>query len=325
MDYELFFKINLIVLYSIFTIIRIHFSIKARKANSRFNIQESKIRLSILQIYIAITVILFFMYVFISKWFDWGLIPFYPLALRFVGLGLGIGSLIFFYIVHFYLGRNFSYTLRLRDNHTLVTSGPYRFIRHPMYSAFILFHTSFFLITQNWFFGIVWIGGLIIILLLRVNKEEEMLIEVFGDKYSDYKKRTGSLFFPIFKLMKSDRRNHIINKEWNYEALDTALSFDKIEKSILVWLKPLLNEYIEDDKTLEIIKISNQGEKISIIIQTIGLIEDHNFTLSKFTDNGLDLLKIEASGQKNFVRRIKNSYESNASDLSYYIVLSFGP
>ena len=73
----------------------------------------------------------------------------------------------------------------------LVTDGPYRWIRHPMYTAFYVLHIAVFFLTANWFIGLTWLAGLTIIIVLRVKREEAMLLARFGDKYNSYMERTG--------------------------------------------------------------------------------------------------------------------------------------
>ena len=333
MNYELFFKISLIVLYSLFTIIRIHFSRLSRKAHKRGEIKESKIRLTILQVYIIITVIIFFLFIFIPSWFEWGTIVNYPLVLRWIGIGLGLLAISLLSFVHIFLGRNFSYTLQLSDEHTLVTSGPYRFIRHPMYTAFILLHISIFLISQNWFIGIIWICGLIIILLLRINKEEEMLIEVFSEKYIDYKKHTGALFFPIFKFLRKNTREEILNGFWKYHAIDSNSELTQKEIEILQWFEPILNDFSLVGNR-EAIKFSqNDNKKLTKLndsefitqYNTVGLLKGFDFSLQFKMNQERQIITIKATGEKDFVKKIRTSYETNADYLENYRILYFGP
>jgi protein-S-isoprenylcysteine O-methyltransferase Ste14 len=81
----------------------------------------------------------------------------------------------------------------MREKHHLVTSGPYARMRHPIYSAYIIFMTSIALATANWFF-IGLLGVSIVVFAFRIPKEEQMLIEVFGEEYKTYMQRTGGLF-----------------------------------------------------------------------------------------------------------------------------------
>ena len=187
------------------------------------DVKESKIRLSLLQIYIGITVILFFLYIFWPHWFDnWSKINFYLIWLSWVGVAMGFLSLVYFIRVHIFLGKYFSYTLKILDDHVLITNGPYRFIRHPMYLAFLILHSAVFLVIGNWFFGIIWIGGLSLVLILRIPKEEEMLIDAFGEDYIEYRDRTGLLWPPIFKLLNKNSRDKIRNALWTFKAMNTG-------------------------------------------------------------------------------------------------------
>jgi len=95
--------------------------------------------------------------------------------------------------VHHELDKNFSPDLQLADQHTLVTSGPYAFVRHPMYTALLLTGIGFFLLSANAVIGLVSIPGMLLATLLRLPQEETMMIEAFGTDYERYRRRTGVL------------------------------------------------------------------------------------------------------------------------------------
>ncbi len=88
------------------------------------------------------------------------------------------------------LGTNLTDTVVTREHHTLVTRGPYRWIRHPFYVAMALITTGAALVAANWF---ILVSGVVVFTLLAVRSrvEEEQLAARFGDAYQDYKKRTG--------------------------------------------------------------------------------------------------------------------------------------
>lgn len=67
----------------------------------------------------------------------------------------------------------------------------YDYMRHPMYTALFLSMAAILLLTRNWLVGGVPLVGLCVIVLLRVEREERVMIEKFGDAYRDYMKRTG--------------------------------------------------------------------------------------------------------------------------------------
>ena len=92
--------------------------------------------------------------------------------------------------VHQTLSTNFSGNLEIREHHTLVTTGPYQWIRHPMYTAIVLWASGLVLITANWVVALLPFA-FALFFTLRAPTEERMMLEAFGDTYQDYMKRTG--------------------------------------------------------------------------------------------------------------------------------------
>ncbi len=122
-----------------------------------------------------------------------------PGWLRFLGAEVAvIASLLLFWTLRS-LGANLTDTVATRANHTLVTTGPYRWIRHPFYTAVAFIMAGNALAAANWFLFLT--GGLVFLLLaVRSRREEENLIQRFGDRYRDYMRSTGR-FLPQLRAM----------------------------------------------------------------------------------------------------------------------------
>lgn len=120
----------------------------------------------------------------------WAAFPL-PIWARWLGAVLTVTSLLLLAWVHWALGKNFSTTLHVRQRHTLVTHGPYRWVRHPMYTALFLFGVGILLLTAHWFVGGPLIVAQVTIVAVQVGKEETMMIEQFGDEYLVNMQRTG--------------------------------------------------------------------------------------------------------------------------------------
>jgi protein-S-isoprenylcysteine O-methyltransferase Ste14 len=88
------------------------------------------------------------------------------------------------------LGRNWSISLEIRDQHRLVSNGIYRLIRHPMYTAFWLMGLGQALLLPNWVAGGAGLVGFGVLYFLRIDHEERMMIQTFGDEYRSYMTRT---------------------------------------------------------------------------------------------------------------------------------------
>jgi protein-S-isoprenylcysteine O-methyltransferase Ste14 len=113
-----------------------------------------------------------------------------PNWLRWVGCGIGLASGGLLIWAFNNLGKNLTDTVVTRKDHTLVTSGPYRWVRHPFYDSVALYFLAVSLITANWF--LLLIGVLLLALIVvRTRREEEKLLARFGDSYRAYTERTG--------------------------------------------------------------------------------------------------------------------------------------
>ena len=112
------------------------------------------------------------------------------LAFSAVCLSVGVGC---FYRSHVDLGRNWSVTLEIREGHTLVTRGLYRFVRHPMYSSLLLYSLGHAAALPNWVAGPPLLVSFVLLFLLRVGPEERLMLEEFGPEYEAYRARTKRL------------------------------------------------------------------------------------------------------------------------------------
>lgn len=149
-------------------------------------------------ILLAISVIVAMVYVIHPQWIRWSFLTLWP-VLRWSGIILTITGVILLFWCHYTLGKNFFGGMKIRDGHTLVVSGPYHWVRHPMYTSFILLGTGFFLVTTSWMVGLPWLLGTFVVLWSRLGKEERMLFDEFGNSYEEYQKRTGRFFPQIWR------------------------------------------------------------------------------------------------------------------------------
>jgi protein-S-isoprenylcysteine O-methyltransferase Ste14 len=103
------------------------------------------------------------------------------------------GALLLFYRSHADLGRNWSISLEIRNEHRLVTTGIYRFVRHPMYSSFFLLAVAQLMLLPNWFAGATGLIGVGMLYAFRIRQEERMMTERFGAEYREYVAHTARL------------------------------------------------------------------------------------------------------------------------------------
>lgn len=121
-----------------------------------------------------------------------------PAWLRWLGVGLGALSVPSVHWVLSTLGRNVSATVLTKDQHELVRHGPYRWIRHPLYTTGVVLFAALGLIAANWFILTFTLLALVSIRFVVVPREEQELIARFGSKYKRYIRCTGAMI-PRFR------------------------------------------------------------------------------------------------------------------------------
>jgi protein-S-isoprenylcysteine O-methyltransferase Ste14 len=130
-----------------------------------------------------------FGYLFFPAHFRWAALPL-PEWLRWLAVAAGALCSLLMYWTLSSLGRNLTDTVVTRANAHLVTHGPYHWVRHPFYVTVALLMICTTLLTASWLIGLTSLAVLTL-LAIRTPKEEQMLIQRFGQPYRDYMARTG--------------------------------------------------------------------------------------------------------------------------------------
>ncbi len=193
------FRIAFMILLAGILAMRGYFMVKVRRAGERLMPDQSAVEregggaVLVLRVVVFLVFIAFLvMYVIGMAWIDVFSFPL-PTWLRWVGFALGLLSLAFWTWTQAALDTRWSAQLQLRKEHQLVTSGPYARIRHPLYAAMFAWAIALAILTANWLFvalAALSIAGTVV----RVPKEEQMMIEAFGNEYKAYMQRTGRYF-----------------------------------------------------------------------------------------------------------------------------------
>jgi protein-S-isoprenylcysteine O-methyltransferase Ste14 len=128
----------------------------------------------------------------VSPVFSFADYPLHPSNFIVGTVGLAVG-LWLFYKSHADLGRNWSTTLEIRDQHRLVTRGLYTVVRHPMYLSLLVYSAGQTLVLPNWIVGPAYGVAMALVFALRLYPEERMMLEEFGEQYEVYMRRTKRL------------------------------------------------------------------------------------------------------------------------------------
>ncbi|MBY8996514.1 MAG: isoprenylcysteine carboxylmethyltransferase family protein [Candidatus Thorarchaeota archaeon] len=196
MEEERMFRIIFVVTFSLFAVVRIYYRSQTigRESEKEESLRDPQ------TIFLSIVILSYFAamfsYILLPDWIFWAHLDLH-VVIRWSGVvlaALGIGLLVW---IHHTLGRQYAAKLEIQKEHALIEAGPYKKVRHPMYTVFILFSLAVALIAANLLI-------LIFAILIAIpfhwisRKEERMLIDQFGEEYQSYMKRSGR-FLPPFR------------------------------------------------------------------------------------------------------------------------------
>lgn len=129
---------------------------------------------------------------FFGPWLDFAHVGL-PEWARWGGAAIVVAGVWYFWRTHVALAQNWTPLLEVREGNTLVTTGPYRLVRHPMYSSSFVIDAGFALLSANWLVATTLLAGMAVLYAVRVNDEETLMLDAFGDEYRAYMDRTGRL------------------------------------------------------------------------------------------------------------------------------------
>ena len=187
------FRLILLAAFVVFIPVGIYHRLKSRTGEKLDRRQEGWFILIALRVVGVAGILGVILYLAAPGWMAWAAISLRAWW-RWTGVGFGVMSVLLFVWTLRSLGKNLTDTVVTRKNHTLVTRGPYRWIRHPFYTATALAIPASTLTAANWFFLVAGCAAFLL-LVIRTGREEENLIARFGDDYRQYMERTGR-FWP---------------------------------------------------------------------------------------------------------------------------------
>lgn len=190
MNADAIFRPYVIAIFVVVMLIAIPFRIKSQSTGEKLDrMQEGLFILVTLRLAGAALWFGAIAFMINPAWMAWASLPF-PNGIRWAGVVVGLVTPLLLLWTLNTLGSNLTDTVVTRQAHTLVTRGPYRWVRHPFYDCMGLFVLSLGLAAANWF---VLAAGVVVFTLLaiRTRIEEEKLLARFGDPYRAYLQRTG--------------------------------------------------------------------------------------------------------------------------------------
>lgn len=188
MQQEIFNWIWLALFVTMVTVRKWH----ERKAGQRVTLKGTPIGEGVLMVLWGVAAGVLPLFYLFGTWLDFADLPFdMPWVIGAFGTLLFITSIWLLHRSHAELGEAWSSTVEPGGDNTLVREGVYSMVRHPMYSAHLLWGLAQFLLLPNLIAGSLALPLLLAVIALRVPREEQALLERFGATYRQYMHDTG--------------------------------------------------------------------------------------------------------------------------------------
>jgi protein-S-isoprenylcysteine O-methyltransferase Ste14 len=198
MNNETVYQLVAIALLGASMSISIYYRSRAMRSGEKISsLEEGKLILNLRRIFGLALWLSTLAYLINPRWMAWASLPL-PAWLRWSGAALMALCVPLVYWVFSSLGKNVTQTVAIRREHSLVTSGPYRWVRHPLYTVAFLNFIGLSLLAADWFIPLALVLG-IAVLVKRTGIEEDRLIQRFGEDYRSYMQTTGR-FVPRLKV-----------------------------------------------------------------------------------------------------------------------------
>ena len=207
MDMNLSFRLSFFALWALLGVVRGYYGRKTKTHSTIAGVME-KLKTAIAEedmgtgfkIITAIVTVIgsvgLVLYLLSPPWWTWTFIPLGE-WIQWLGIVTALVSIFFLIWVHRHLDKQWSIALEIQEDHKLITTGPYRYVRHPMYLGIFTCTIGLMMISLDvlvilFFAFTIWVN------YRRIPREEQMLIQKFGDEYLEYIKQSGRLI-PQFR------------------------------------------------------------------------------------------------------------------------------
>jgi protein-S-isoprenylcysteine O-methyltransferase Ste14 len=193
MSNETLFRLITFLVFTTALTVSGYFRRRADREAGRLNDPQGARLVRVLRLYGLIALAPFFAYLINPDWVAWARFSL-PDSIRWVAAIVAASMIPVIYWILASLGHNISPMASAREGATLITHGPYRWVRHPLYTAGTIVLIALTALTAMWWVAAAFLPAAFV-LVWRTGKEEAKLIEAFGDEYRVYMQRTGR-FFP---------------------------------------------------------------------------------------------------------------------------------
>jgi protein-S-isoprenylcysteine O-methyltransferase Ste14 len=130
--------------------------------------------------------------------FEWLAIPFVPhtLEVQWAGVAVMVVGLAIACWARVHLGTNWSGVVTLKEGHELIRTGPYRNIRHPIYTGILIGFLGYAIVGGQ-VRGLIAMAAVWLSFFIKARREEKFLAQEFGPKFEEHTQHTG-MFLPKF-------------------------------------------------------------------------------------------------------------------------------
>jgi protein-S-isoprenylcysteine O-methyltransferase Ste14 len=198
MNFELIFRFIFLIVLALAFSISAYFRKRARDSGETIERRAEGGIILALRLALALPLLLsLILYIVYPQALDWARMEL-PLWLRSLAAVTAILCIPLIYWVFRSIGDNISETVLTKSDHELVSQGPYRWVRHPLYASALLVLFSLSLVASNWF--LLGYAGLALLAFrfLVIPAEEARLIDAFGKDYQEYQQHTGAFMPKLF-------------------------------------------------------------------------------------------------------------------------------